>query len=134
MDVLRLRSHSVCLSLMVIILAATFPQVAFPSIQCAASAKCVMMHCSCCGPNCPMAAHSHAPQKRGTVCDQQCPFLAQSQPVLISNPQSLTAAILTVCRLEPAPFSCVFPPSPAVPPSRGSPPATLLSLACALTI
>jgi hypothetical protein len=134
MYVLRRLLHFVCLSLVIIIIAAAFPQVAYWHVQCAGSAQCTMMHCNCCGPNCPMAAHSHEPEKHNGDCSRQCPLMAQSQSVLISNPRSVAVAMLTVCQLEPLPFTCIFSRVASLPASRGSPSPTLLSLACALTI
>jgi hypothetical protein len=82
-----------------------------------------------------MQKNSRNSQKHGTTCDrEQCPLIAGSKPVVISHLQSHVTLIFG--NDEAIPFVVAYFPAkvPLVRSISSTPPPTLLSLGCALTV
>jgi hypothetical protein len=101
--------------------------------MCAANTQCASVHCNCCGPDCSWPKNSQESHKRVTKCNQECPLITASKSVTIRTPQPLVM-LLDADQVQPFLVADVAPITPSVsePPNLHS--ATLLNLACALTI
>jgi hypothetical protein len=121
--------------LVVLLIAASVPCFVCAPAACAAIVDCKYMHCACCGPNCPWQKSSQKSPKHGNCCNEQCPVIAASKTVIISNEQPLAAAMSGFGEAQPFLFGYTFSGPPlVVHQSANLHPPTLLSLACALTI
>jgi hypothetical protein len=108
------------------------PPTACTPASCAANAECAVMHCDCCGPNCPMAKASHKSESTGVK--RPCPIAVTNKPPAIGNAQPLAAMTLTEIQLQAflvAPWASRAITTHQAP---DMPACTLLRLGCALTI
>jgi hypothetical protein len=80
-----------------------------------------------------MATKSQGSNKQDAGCNQQCPLLASSKPV-IHNPQSHTLAIFGSPEIQPFAIAYVNAHLPPIIPPMIRQSSTLLGLGCALTI
>jgi hypothetical protein len=132
--VLNIR-HFILSVLVACLLAGSAPSMACTPAACAANTECALVHCNCCGPNCPWRNSSQESKKQGAPCNQQCPLVAAGKTIAINNnTQPLAVALLGVA--EARPFLIADTASCTArfhQPDTLSPP-TLLRLACALTI
>jgi hypothetical protein len=81
-----------------------------------------------------MHGASRQSHKQTVACNQQCSMNLSVNPVGINNVRPLAGTMLTVMQIQP--FIVASTTSNALPlrQSSASPPPTLLSLSCALTI
>jgi hypothetical protein len=125
--------HFISATLVIVLFAGGVARFACTPGACAANAQCASMHCTCCGPNCPLRKSSGDSHKRDTACNQECPMMAASKLVAISNPQPIATAMLGADELQPLFLARVTPAAVPIHPTFNSPAPTLLSLGCALT-
>jgi hypothetical protein len=131
--ILRLR-HLIASALVVALIAASVPRFVCTPAACAANVECKYAHCACCGPNCPWQKSSQKSQKHDNCCNEQCPLIAASKAVTISNERPFAAALLGFGEAQPFLFGSTYSRDPLIHQSANLHPQTLLSLACALTI
>jgi hypothetical protein len=81
-----------------------------------------------------MGKKSQESNKHDADCNQQCPLMSTNKAVTINNLHLLDAAIVSAAEMQPLIFEVTnFYITPVIRPAI-LPPATLLSLGCALTI
>jgi len=126
--------HFISSTLVVILLAGGVPYAVCTPAVCAASRDCAAARCNCCGANCPLQKGPQKSHKHDSGCSEQCPLIAASKAVAITNVKPLAFTMLGVREAQPLFFGYTVSWIPPVHQPATLRPPTLLGLACALTI
>jgi hypothetical protein len=130
-------SHFISSALVVAVLAGGIPSWGCTPAVCAASTACATAHCSCCGPDCPMAKSAQESHRSGAPCNQKCPRVTDAKAIAVPHNyrvRLLASAMLGVHEVQPFLIAgTVLLATPFCQLDTLSPP-TLLGLGCALTI